>query len=610
MKNLYLPISKVDEEKRMVYGYASTESMDSQGEIVKLSALQEALPDYMKFANVREMHSNKAAGKVKESNINKDGWFIGVKVVADDAWKLVKEQVYNGFSIGGKVLEKIEDEITKLRLSEISLVDRPANPDAVFTMVKFDGSKMEKDINGALETLEVAQQAEAIAVGEMINGEDTTHIDNAVEELKAHAQTELAEPEAHENLPKALQDAGADEEAQEVIEPDEDNEAETMGYADKTGDLAKGNIPAGMIACDKCAGKPGAMGSIGGAVCKKCMGKGYVAAPKDDEKDGEVNQPGEPMHDKVDKAEQSTATRNSLDDSDFAYIDSKGERKLPINDEAHVRNALARFNQTQFDSDADKAKAKAKIDAAAKKFGIESNKYDMPTEDMIVESLKKADLPVNEKTIGMAKDAAAGRILDTILKEQEGQMNSDAAKLEFLGKLSKSIAEIKPVMPKGYQPNTYGVLKKDEVEELKDELAPETPKVETTEVPVVEPTEPTEPAVETPAEPADTAETEDAEKLEKSDSIAKLDGLMAKLDALDAKVASLEKLEERIVDVEKAAMPVKVTTALVERFDVSNETNLLRKVDEVSARLKVDPNNLQLQEEALNLQKEVMASRR
>jgi hypothetical protein len=39
-----------------------------------------------------------------------------------------------------------------------------------------------------------------------------------------------------------------------------------------------------------------------------------------------------------------SSKRAKLPDSAFAYIDSQGRRRLPINDEAHVRNALARFN--------------------------------------------------------------------------------------------------------------------------------------------------------------------------------------------------------------------------------------------------------------------------
>jgi hypothetical protein len=43
--------------------------------------------------------------------------------------------------------------------------------------------------------------------------------------------------------------------------------------------------------------------------------------------------------------------RAQLPDRAFAYIDSRGRRRLPIHDEAHVRNALARFDQVAFESD-------------------------------------------------------------------------------------------------------------------------------------------------------------------------------------------------------------------------------------------------------------------
>lgn len=70
-------------------------------------------------------------------------------------------------------------------------------------------------------------------------------------------------------------------------------------------------------------------------------------------------------------AELDTADRNRLRRSQFAYVDSNGEGHLPIPDESHVRNAIARFNQTAFESVAEKEKARKKILAAAKKHGIE-----------------------------------------------------------------------------------------------------------------------------------------------------------------------------------------------------------------------------------------------
>ena len=70
-------------------------------------------------------------------------------------------------------------------------------------------------------------------------------------------------------------------------------------------------------------------------------------------------------------AELDTKDRNRLRDSSFAWIDKQGERHLPINDEEHVRNAMARFNQTDFDETGAKSAAARKILTAARKHGIE-----------------------------------------------------------------------------------------------------------------------------------------------------------------------------------------------------------------------------------------------
>jgi class 3 adenylate cyclase len=62
--------------------------------------------------------------------------------------------------------------------------------------------------------------------------------------------------------------------------------------------------------------------------------------------------------------------RAKLPDRAFAYIDSGGRRRLPIHDEAHVRNALARFNQVSFEDDAARELARQRLLRAAKKFRI------------------------------------------------------------------------------------------------------------------------------------------------------------------------------------------------------------------------------------------------
>ena len=145
MAKLYAEIAKMeaqDDGTVKVWGYASSEAVDSDGEIIAAEAMKAAIPDYMKFGAVREMHGSNAAGTAIEINVEDDGrTFFGAHIVDPVAVTKVKTGVYKGFSIGGSVTARDElnkSQITGLKLTEISLVDRPANPDAVFTCFKAD----------------------------------------------------------------------------------------------------------------------------------------------------------------------------------------------------------------------------------------------------------------------------------------------------------------------------------------------------------------------------------------------------------------------------------------------------------------------------------------
>jgi class 3 adenylate cyclase len=59
-----------------------------------------------------------------------------------------------------------------------------------------------------------------------------------------------------------------------------------------------------------------------------------------------------------------TSERAKLPDRAFAYIDSSGKRRLPIHDEAHVRNALARFERVAFEDDAAEERARTRLNKA------------------------------------------------------------------------------------------------------------------------------------------------------------------------------------------------------------------------------------------------------
>ncbi|MBV8505885.1 MAG: hypothetical protein JOZ11_08775 [Alphaproteobacteria bacterium] len=136
---LYGAIQKVEPQEDgtvRVYGIASSEAVDEQGEIVRADAIRAAIPDYMRFPALREMHQLSAAGSTLEAEVCGDGTTRIVAHVVDPvAVAKVRNQVYRGFSIGGRVTQRAVGNpktITGLVLNEISLVDRPANPEAIF----------------------------------------------------------------------------------------------------------------------------------------------------------------------------------------------------------------------------------------------------------------------------------------------------------------------------------------------------------------------------------------------------------------------------------------------------------------------------------------------
>jgi hypothetical protein len=75
-------------------------------------------------------------------------------------------------------------------------------------------------------------------------------------------------------------------------------------------------------------------------------------------------------------AQLTETGRKHIARKNFAYVDKEGGEHLPIHDADHVRNAIARFNQTTFESVDAKEKARRKVVAATKRHGIEVAKDD------------------------------------------------------------------------------------------------------------------------------------------------------------------------------------------------------------------------------------------
>lgn len=242
MAKLYAEIAKMeaqDDGTVKVWGYASSEAVDSDGEIIAAEAMKAAIPDYMKFGAVREMHGSNAAGTAIEINVEDDGrTFFGAHIVDPIAVTKVKTGVYKGFSIGGSVTARDElnkSQITGLKLTEISLVDRPANPDAVFTCYKADKPKADEEADKD-EDEKPADKADETPADDTEKA-DGEKVDDKEDEAEKSASVELSESEIA-ILKAVLAKAEKQEAATKADEPVD----ESVSKSDKSDDLAKAEM--------------------------------------------------------------------------------------------------------------------------------------------------------------------------------------------------------------------------------------------------------------------------------------------------------------------------------------------------------------------------------
>jgi len=144
---LSMPIAKVDQERRIVSGFATLDNVDRQGDIVPSDASLKAFESFR--GNLREMHQQIAVGKVVSFKEDKyfdpeekkfyNGVFVSAYVSkgAQDTWEKVVDGTLTGFSIAGNIndsediysedLDKSIRIIKDYDLYELSLVDNPAN---------------------------------------------------------------------------------------------------------------------------------------------------------------------------------------------------------------------------------------------------------------------------------------------------------------------------------------------------------------------------------------------------------------------------------------------------------------------------------------------------
>jgi len=364
---VYADIVKVEDEPDgsvRVYGRPTHDVLDVDHQVADKEWVRKAVPEWFRTgANIREMHQPKAIGKGEKLEFDEqdDPW-LTARIVEPTAVKLVKEGVLQGFSIGIKdpVIKRDphapNGRIVDGKIVEVSAVDRPAVPTAKFELVKMTTGGEWWDVQSGF----VLTKTNATD-GTQLNPADFDAEGNPIHQ-PGHLQPPGDAPESPEP---------------EIIS--QDTHTVTVRVGSKVY-----QVPIDMD------------------------GQGHVVVGMPEEVPGILPAEGTPMgseaalptssmktaqEDAMEKAVWSTAYVDTLPDSAFAYIspgghkDAEGKtvprslRHLPYKDKdghidaAHVRNALARLDQTDIPAAA-KAEARRKLEAAAKEVGIDVNTED------------------------------------------------------------------------------------------------------------------------------------------------------------------------------------------------------------------------------------------
>lgn len=157
---MYFPISRVDDDERIVEGYVYVnEIVQGEGGVrLKRSAMEAATPEYAQFGNIREMHQPSAVGTTTAPGCgitwDAKGCYIRAKIDDDQAWAKIKGGTYKGFSIYVAPTLMRGKDVHSCRWVETSLVDRMKDPDSFFTIFRAEGVNLTPDLEFECEVEE------------------------------------------------------------------------------------------------------------------------------------------------------------------------------------------------------------------------------------------------------------------------------------------------------------------------------------------------------------------------------------------------------------------------------------------------------------------------
>lgn len=256
---VFVPLTKVDEEQRLVYGRITAEEQDQTGETMDYAS---SVPNFRKWSerieeasgglskgNLRIMHQLKVGGKLTDLAFNDDDQSIEVcaKVTDDAEWNNVLEGAYTGFSVGGRYEKKWTEVVNGVSLkkytadpNEVSLVDNPCVKSATFQLIKTDGSVEDRTLGKAAGKEEpmpkmiteptndaVVAKATELALAKADGSTWMDHIHDARNELMKATKNDDASKDdgeaAEEEGDEDSKNASADEGAEEGGDPDDES---------------------------------------------------------------------------------------------------------------------------------------------------------------------------------------------------------------------------------------------------------------------------------------------------------------------------------------------------------------------------------------------------
>lgn len=175
----FAEIRKNDDGSRTVYGLVTDEALDADSQIADLNWARKEMTDWSKYSNIRAMHKNEAVGVGKSMEDKGDGIWLESHIVDADAVVKIDAGVYKGYSIGIKSLPGNPYRVTKDvaarngrivggAIVEVSIVDRPAHPDATFTVVK-NVEALDKEASDLKILSEAAAMIRSVVVKDAVN---------------------------------------------------------------------------------------------------------------------------------------------------------------------------------------------------------------------------------------------------------------------------------------------------------------------------------------------------------------------------------------------------------------------------------------------------------